>query len=213
VRARCGLVAAAVALLLALVGVPASGSPPADGRAEPRVDAAGGDVARSAASGPRCRGKARGRRARIRRARARCARIRRLAIVPQAPERLTPGAPVPGDPPGGGTPDDPGDPGPPPPPPPPRFVSVAAREWSLTLSRPLVGAGSVTVELQNAGEDPHNLIVSPDDDSHDPLAAWPELLPGENARRSVTLSTGRYLLWCSLEGHEASGMSVRLRVE
>ena len=90
---------------------------------------------------------------------------------------------------------------------------MAAREWSLTLSRPLVGAGDVTVELYNDGEDPHNLIVSPDDGSHEPLGAWPETLPGDYLRRSLTLPAGRYLLWCSLEGHEAAGMSVRLRVE
>jgi hypothetical protein len=95
----------------------------------------------------------------------------------------------------------------------PRFVSVSAREWSLTLSRPLVGAGSVTVELRNVGEDPHNLIVSQDDGSHAPLAEWAETDPGEYLRRTVTLPAGRYLLFCSLEGHEAAGMSARLRVE
>ena len=72
-----------------------------------------------------------------------------------------PGGPAPGtDPPPTSTPDAPA---------PPRFVSVAAREFSLTLSRPLVGAGAVTVELRNSGEDPHNLVVSPDG-THSPLA-------------------------------------------
>jgi uncharacterized cupredoxin-like copper-binding protein len=37
--------------------------------------------------------------------------------------------------------------------------------------------------------------------------------PGVYERRSVTLTAGRYQLWCSLEGHEAVGMSVALRVE
>jgi hypothetical protein len=122
--------------------------------------------------------------------------------VPVAAPAPAPGAPPPAD-------------GAPPPPPPnlPRFVSVAAREWSLTLSRPLVGAGSVTIELRNLGEDPHNLVVSPDDGSHTPLAGWDETGPGGLRRQSVELSAGRYLLFCSLEGHEAAGMSVRLRVE
>jgi hypothetical protein len=95
----------------------------------------------------------------------------------------------------------------------PRFVSVSAREWSLTLSRPLVGAGTVTVELRNVGEDPHDLVVSPDDGSHAPLAEWAETDPGEYVRRAIDLPAGRYLLFCSLEGHEAAGMSARLRVE
>jgi hypothetical protein len=94
----------------------------------------------------------------------------------------------------------------------PSFVSVAAREFSLTLSRPLVGAGDVRIELRNNGEDPHNLVVSPDGE-HTPLAAFSELDPGLYERRAVALAPGRYRLWCSLEFHEGLGMSVTLRVE
>ena len=92
------------------------------------------------------------------------------------------------------------------------FVSVAAKEFSLTLSRPLVGRGGVRVELRNNGEDPHNLVVSPEG-THTPLASFSTLGPGTYERRSVTLDPGRYQLWCSLEGHEAKGMSVTLRVQ
>jgi hypothetical protein len=56
-------------------------------------------------------------------------------------------------------------------------------------------------------------IVSPDDGSHAPLGSSPVTAPGDHLRRSLTLPAGRYLLWCSLEGQEAAGMSVRLRVE
>ena len=94
----------------------------------------------------------------------------------------------------------------------PRFVSVAAREFSLTLSRPLVGAGAVTVELRNSGEDPHNLVVSPEG-THTPLASFSEIGPGTYERRSVSLAPGRYQLWCSLEFHENLGMSTTLNVQ
>ena len=94
----------------------------------------------------------------------------------------------------------------------PRFVSVAAREYSLTLSRPLVGAGAVTVELRNSGEDPHNLVVSPEG-TQAPLASFSEIGPGTYERRSVTLAPGRYQLWCSLESHENLGMSSTLNVQ
>jgi hypothetical protein len=108
----------------------------------------------------------------------------------------------------------PGQPGDPPPGAPalPRFVSVAAREFPLTLSRPLVGAGAVTVELRNSGEDPHNLVVSPEG-THTPLASFSEIGPGTYERRSVTLAAGRYQLWCSLELHEGLGMSTTLNVQ
>jgi hypothetical protein len=141
-----------------------------------------------------------------------CTRVKRRGLRAPAAERLIPvgpTAPAPGaSPPTGGAP-----PAPAPPTELSRFVSVAAREWSLTLSRPVVGTGSVTIELRNVGEDPHNLVVSPDDGGHVPLAAWAETAPGGLLRQSVTLGAGRYFLFCSLEGHEAAGMSVRLRVE
>jgi hypothetical protein len=155
------------------------------------------------------------------RARRKCGRRPRCARIMRRPRRLARGGPlerllgvspgpmpgpgpVPGsEPPGTPTPDAPT---------PPRFVSVAAREFSLTLSRPLVGAGAVTVELRNSGEDPHNLVVSPEG-THSALASFSEIDPGTYERRTVALAPGRYQLWCSLEFHEELGMSTTLRVE
>ncbi len=132
-----------------------------------------------------------------------CAKVRRPVTRAMPSERLvdltaptSPAPPQPGDP----------------APALPSFVSVAAREFSLTLSRPLVGAGDVRIELRNSGEDPHNLVVSPDG-SHSPLASFSTLDPGLYERRTVSLAPGRYQLWCSLESHEALGMTVTLRVQ
>jgi hypothetical protein len=138
----------------------------------------------------------------------RCAHIRRRVARPSQTERLVDVSPE------GGQPVTPPDTQPPAPGDPalPSFVSVAAREFSLTLSRPLVGAGDVRIELRNSGEDPHNLVVSPDG-SHSPLASFSTLDPGVYERRTVSLAPGRYQLWCSLESHEALGMSVTLRVQ
>jgi plastocyanin len=145
-------------------------------------------------------------------ARARCAVLRRhrRPLAGRPLERLlgvgpgpsTEPAPAPGQP-GTPTPDAPAL---------PRSVSVAAREYSLTPSRPLVGAGAVTVELRNSGEDPHNLVVSPEG-THTALASFSEIGPGTYERRSVTLAPGRYQLWCSLEAHETLGMSTTLTVQ
>jgi hypothetical protein len=139
--------------------------------------------------------------------RTRCAQVRRL-VTRASHDRLV-DAPV-----QGGSLPAPTDPKDPPPSeaPLPTFVSAAAREFSLTLSRPLVGAGNVRIELRNSGEDPHNLVVSPDG-THTPLASFSTLDPRLYERRTVELAPGRYQLWCSLEGHEAKGMSVTLRVQ
>ncbi len=184
----------------------------------PSMAAAGGRGASSAPTAKPSAAKA-GKQAGRRhcRQRARCARVlrrsRRLAahrplerLLGVGPGPVTdPGTgPAPGtDPPRTSTPDAPA---------PPRFVSVAAREFSLTLSRPLVGAGAVTVELRNSGEDPHNLVVSPEG-THSPLASFSEIDPGTYERRSVSLAPGRYQLWCSLEFLEGLGMCTTLRVQ
>jgi plastocyanin len=92
------------------------------------------------------------------------------------------------------------------------YVSVHAREFYFTLSRPLVGQGQITIELRNNGEDPHNLVVSPDG-THDRLVSFADHDPGDVSSTNVTLPAGRYYLWCSLEGHEAAGMHATLKVE
>jgi plastocyanin len=156
-------------------------------------------AADAAKRGKRCKHRAHG-----------CAVVKRVKVREPLAERLIPPAPgaLPGEGNGGG-----GSGGGGTPPALGRFLSVAAREFSFTLSRPIVGAGSVTVELRNVGEDPHNLVISPDDDSHTPLASWADTDPGTTLRKSVTLAAGRYQLWCSLLDHEQQGMSVDLVVQ
>jgi hypothetical protein len=179
-----------VALVAALVAIPLAALPAEAARQEAR-DAA---KQRAKRASDRC-GK-----------RTRCAQVRR-PVTRASQERLVdltvPRGPV-------APPADQEDP--PVEPALPSFVSVAAREFSLTLSRPLVGAGDVRVELRNAGEDPHNLVVSPEG-THTPLASFSTLDPGLYERRTVALAPGRYQLWCSLESHETLGMSVTLRVQ
>jgi hypothetical protein len=99
-------------------------------------------------------------------------------------------------------------------PPAPRldYVAVTAIEYRLSLSRPLVNSGSVTLELRNKGEDPHDLVVTPDGQTT-PVLSFPETDPGVYRASAANLSAGRYRLVCSLPGHEALGMSAVLRVE
>jgi hypothetical protein len=92
-------------------------------------------------------------------------------------------------------------------------LSVASKEFSLTLSRQLLTPGSETVQLNNRGEDPHNLVISPEDGSSGPLATYPDVASLDSHTQQVELPAGRYKLWCSLPGHEALGMHATLRVE
>jgi len=91
-----------------------------------------------------------------------------------------------------------------------RFVAVRADEWFLALSRPIVGAGEVTVQLQNRGEDDHNLHIRPEGGAT--VARIPDQQPGRVGEVQPVLGPGRYHLWCDLTGHEAAGMSATLEV-
>jgi plastocyanin len=90
-------------------------------------------------------------------------------------------------------------------------LGVKAVEYSYTLSRPEVGAGEVIVELNNQGEDPHNLVLE-HEGSADPTMEVPSTPSLSQESSHFTLSPGTYRLYCSLYKHEAKGMEATLVV-
>ncbi len=90
-------------------------------------------------------------------------------------------------------------------------LGVKAVEYSYTLSRPEVGSGEVIVELNNQGEDPHNLVLE-HEGSEDPTLEIPSTPSLTQASSRLTLSPGTYRLYCSLYKHEAKGMEATLVV-
>ena len=94
--------------------------------------------------------------------------------------------------------------------PPPARVQVAAKEFSLTLSRAKIRAGWAIVELANYGEDPHDLRLRRIGGTI--TRSLPIVAPEEQARLKARLLPGTYRLWCSLGDHRARGMSARLVV-
>jgi plastocyanin len=90
-------------------------------------------------------------------------------------------------------------------------LGVKAVEYSYTLSRPEVSAGEVIVELNNQGEDPHNLVLE-HEGSEDPKLEIPSTPSVMQASAQLTLSPGTYRLYCSLYKHEAKGMQATLVV-
>ena len=91
-------------------------------------------------------------------------------------------------------------------------LAVKASEYFYVLSRPSVRAGEVTVELNNRGEDPHNLNVREEGSEGAPY----ELPETDSLQRSVAtfdLAAGKYRLWCSLPEHEERGMYTTLVVQ
>jgi plastocyanin len=90
-------------------------------------------------------------------------------------------------------------------------LGVKAVEWSYTLSRPEVAAGKVIVELNNQGEDNHNLKLQREG-SGDPPLVVPEAAPDEHTTAGFDLSVGSYRLYCSLPEHDEKGMHATLVV-
>lgn len=108
-------------------------------------------------------------------------------------------------------------PAPPPPPPAPEpepeanRLAVKSSEYYFVLSRPSVKTGELTIELNNRGEDPHNLNLRQEGEEGEAL----EIPETQSLQRNVAtfdLSAGRYRLWCSLPEHEERGMYTSLQV-
>jgi plastocyanin len=90
-------------------------------------------------------------------------------------------------------------------------LGVKAVEYSYTLSRPEVGAGEVIVELNNQGEDPHNLVLE-HEGTEDPELEIPSTASVSQASAHFNLAPGTYRLYCSLYKHESKGMVATLVV-
>ena len=90
-------------------------------------------------------------------------------------------------------------------------VQVIAREFSLTLSRGSLAAGLVAIELDNFGQDPHDLRVERVDSSSTGFS-FELAKPSTVSSQKFTLTPGDWKLYCTLPGHEALGMSALLTV-
>lgn len=102
----------------------------------------------------------------------------------------------------------------PPDPTPPDRLQVKARDttqWTFLLSRPNVNSGDVKIELVNEGEDDHNLHLQ--QGMTPPEFVIPDVGPEGRSTMTFPLTAGTWHLWCSLPGHESSGMSANLTVD
>ena len=92
----------------------------------------------------------------------------------------------------------------------PARLGVSATEFHLTLSRPSVKAGVVEIELQNDGQDPHDLRVRRVGGSH--TFSISLVQPGNRRTVAIHVKPGSYRLWCSVADHQQLGMQALLRV-
>ena len=93
----------------------------------------------------------------------------------------------------------------------PARLGVSAKEFHLVLSRPAVKSGRVEIELQNDGEDVHDLRLRRIGGTR--TYRVPVTKPGSRRTIEVALLPGRYRLWCSVPDHRQLGMQAVLRVK
>ena len=78
------------------------------------------------------------------------------------------------------------------------------------LSRASVKSGRVVIQLQNDGEDVHDLRLRRIGGTR--TYSFPVTSPGGRSTLSLRLLPGRYRLWCSVANHAQLGMRAVLRV-
>ena len=94
--------------------------------------------------------------------------------------------------------------------PPPARVQVVAQEFRYSLSRQTIKAGWAVIELRNAGEDAHDLLLRRVGGTR--VYVWPVTQPGAVADRAVKLLPGTYRLYCGVANHRTLGMRATLVV-
>ncbi len=93
----------------------------------------------------------------------------------------------------------------------PVYIQVVEKEFTLTLSRLKIPAGSTIFQVLNFGMDNHDLIFKRNTKGSKAIV-FKVIGPNARATKTLQLPAGRYTLWCSVPGHRARGMVASLKV-
>jgi uncharacterized cupredoxin-like copper-binding protein len=85
-------------------------------------------------------------------------------------------------------------------------LAVTEAEFKITLASANLKAGKIAFEVKNDGKIAHDLAIKETGDK------TKEIPPGGTAELKVELKPGKYLLYCSIPGHEAAGMKLSITV-
>lgn len=90
-------------------------------------------------------------------------------------------------------------------------LQIVAREYTFTASRVTLAPGTTAIELNNQGQDPHDLRVERADD---PGTGFDFALtkPATRTTNKIELTPGEWKLYCTLPGHDGLGMHARVTV-
>ena len=88
-------------------------------------------------------------------------------------------------------------------------VTLGESEFKITPKDATAKAGKVTIDVKNDGAIVHNLNVEGNGLAEKKTA---DLQPGSSAKLTVDLKPGKYEMYCSIDGHRASGMEGTITV-
>jgi plastocyanin len=95
-------------------------------------------------------------------------------------------------------------------------VSVTAGEgpYSYVVSRSTVRTGKLTVQLNNAGADPHDMDIQREGEAgpEGEVIEMPMTASKTQSTKTVELQPGHYRMWCTLFHHAEEGMEAHITV-
>jgi uncharacterized cupredoxin-like copper-binding protein len=87
-------------------------------------------------------------------------------------------------------------------------VDVSEVEFKIRFPKTSLPAGSYTFDVSNDGKIVHDLVVKGGGVDE----ATPHIDPGQSSSLKVDLKPGTYDVYCSIPGHKAAGMDLKLKV-
>ena len=88
-------------------------------------------------------------------------------------------------------------------------VTLGESEFKITPKDATAKAGKVTIDVKNDGAIVHNLNVEGNGIEEKKTA---DLQPGSSGKLTLNLKPGKYEMYCSIDGHRASGMEGTITV-
>jgi uncharacterized cupredoxin-like copper-binding protein len=88
-------------------------------------------------------------------------------------------------------------------------VTATEADFSITLERSDLAAGTYDITIVNKGHATHDLVV---ERSGSQVAASDTVAPGASTTLTVDLTPGDYVFFCSISNHRAMGMETDVHV-
>ena len=88
-------------------------------------------------------------------------------------------------------------------------VTLGESEFKITPKDATAKAGKVTIDVKNDGQIVHNLNVEGNGIEEKKTA---DLQAGSSGKLTLNLKPGKYEMYCSIDGHRASGMEGTITV-